>query len=46
MNKGKNIKNPSHPRPLIRKPKEELNVDVKVGILHTIAEAIYATPSR
>jgi HSP90 family molecular chaperone len=45
MNKGKNIKKPSPPEPSILEPREELNVDVKVGILHTIADAIYATPA-
>jgi len=45
MNKTNKSKKPCPPQPLIPEPKEELNVDVKVGILHTIADAIYATPA-
>ncbi|MEW6261930.1 MAG: ATP-binding protein [Thermodesulfobacteriota bacterium] len=43
MNKSKNINKTSPPQPSTLEAKEDLNVDVKVGILHTIADAIYAT---
>ena len=43
MTKRRLLKKHIPPRPKI--PTEELPVDVKVAILHTIADAIYATPT-